>query len=70
MNLIIFCLTILAWYGIVLMACKAWNRADIISKMDEIEETEKQDKDIKEFKKAHKGDLKKQRKNIKRFTKE
>ncbi len=70
MNVLIFSLTILAIYGILSYAYRAWNRADINEKMSEIEELERANEYIKEFKKAHKGNREKQRQVIKDFNKE
>ncbi len=77
MSVIIFCLTITAMYAIMVIAYKAWKRADeqekneeILDKMHDIEEVGEQYENVKQFKKTHKGDVKKQRKEIKKFTKE
>lgn len=70
MNIIIFSLTILVIYGIMTYAYSAIKNADIKEKMEEIEDIEKQCETIKEFKKTHKGDLKKQKETITTFTKE
>ena len=68
MNVVIFSLTILAMYGIIAYAYKAWKRAEVEDKMEEIEEIEHQHAEILAFKKVHKGDVKKKRKTIKDFT--
>ena len=70
MNILIFSLTVLVIYGILSKGHKAWKSADIHEKMEEIEDIEEQNAEILEFKKAHKGDLNKKRKNIKKFNKE
>lgn len=70
MNIIIFCLTILACYGIITLSAKAWKKADVSDKMEEIEDIEELNKKIKEFKKTHKGDLNKKREVIEDFKQE
>ena len=74
MNIIIIILTILIGYGIILYAYKAFKKLDkeeeIENKMEEIRELETTNAYIKEFKKAHKGNRKQQRKDIKNFKKE
>lgn len=47
MNIIIFCLTILAVYGILTYTYKAYKREDNKEKMEDIKETEEQDTENK-----------------------
>ena len=70
MNIIIFSLTVLLFYGILVKGYKAYKNADIEDKMEEIEGLEELNEEILDFKKAHKGDREKQRKIIKDFNKE
>ena len=70
MNVVIFSLTILAIYGIINFSYKLWKRADIKEKKREIDDIYIQEAEIRTFKKAHKGNRKQQRKNIKNFNKE
>ena len=79
MNIIILCLTILAGYGIILYAYKAYLRADkeentedaqekIHERMEEIKETEENYAEVVQFKKTHKGNIEKKEKTINEFT--
>ena len=70
MNILIFCLTILACWGIIRIALKAWNKADINEKMEELTEVEKNYDSIVDFKKTHKGNFVKKQDSINKFTKE
>ena len=67
MNILIFSLTILAMYGIIVYSFKLWKNADIKEKMQDIENTEENYKDIIKFKKAHKGNITKKEEVIKDF---
>jgi hypothetical protein len=76
MNIFIFCLTILAMYGILRYAHKAWKRAEyteegqtkIRDRMEEIEDLEQNYENIIDFNKSHKGSIKKKQKTIDKFT--
>lgn len=70
MNIVIFCLTILACCGIITKAYKAWKRADLKEKMLELEEISNDYDDIIQYKKNYKGKPKVKRKAIKNFYKE
>ena len=67
MNVIIFSLTILVIYGIMMYAYKAWNRADIKEKMNEIKETEKIYEDVMEFKKEHGKNIDRKKDTVEQF---
>ena len=68
--IVLYSLTALLCYGIIVKAYKAFKNADIEEKMEEIENIEEQNGKIIEFKKIHKGNINKKRKKIKDFTKE
>ncbi len=79
MNVIIFSLTIIAAYGIILYAYKAYQRADkaenteethdkIHERMEEIKETEENYAEVVQFKKSHKGNIEKKQDTIDKFT--
>ena len=78
MNIFIFCLTILAIYGILVMLYKALKNPEytdetqkkIRERMEEIKETEDTYNNVVKFKKTHKGNLKKKQQTIETFTKE
>ena len=66
MNIFIFCLTILAVYGILRLAYGAWKIADIKDTMEEIEEVEENYKNIGKFNKEHKS-INKKNKTVENF---
>lgn len=70
MNIVIFCLMILICWGIIRIALRAWNKADITERKKSIVNLEDNYKDIIKFKKEHKGNLVTKQDYINRFTKE
>jgi hypothetical protein len=60
---------LLAVTGILLIAYKAWRKAEITSKLDKINELEEDFKVVKEFEKGHKN-LSEKVKTVNRFKKQ
>ena len=67
MNIIILCLTILICWGIIRIALKAFDKADMHERMNEVEEVEKDYAEVKGFKAAHPGTTKNKQKVVDDF---
>lgn len=70
LQIVLYSLTSLLCYGIMVKAYKAYKNADIEEKMEEIKNIEEQEGVIIEFKKIHKGNINKKRQKIDKFIKE